>query len=101
MIAQCFYSNKLMLIMDEPSSALDPVAERDFNQRVSELSRNKLVIFVTHRLSTVHMADYIYVIDEGKICDEGSHEELVKKEGIYRQMWNMQLEKYGSIEAME
>ena len=101
MLAQCFYSNKLMLIMDEPSSALDPVAERDFNQRVSELSRNKLVLFVTHRLSTVHMADYIYVIDEGKICDEGSHEELVKKEGIYRQMWNMQLEKYGSIEAME
>lgn len=97
MLAHCFYSNKLMLIMDEPSSALDPVAERDFNMQVSELSGDKLVVFVTHRLSTVHMADYIYVIDNGKICDEGSHEELVKKEGIYREMWNIQLEKYGSV----
>ena len=65
--------------------------------QVSELSGDKLVVFVTHRLSTVHMADYIYVIDNGKICDEGSHEELVKKEGIYREMWNIQLEKYGSV----
>lgn len=97
MLAHCFYSNKLMLIMDEPSSALDPVAERDYNMQVSELSGDKLVVFVTHRLSTVHMADYIYVIDNGKICDEGSHEELVKKEGIYREMWNIQLEKYGSV----
>lgn len=97
MLAQCFYSNNLMLIMDEPSSMLNPVAERDFNRRVSELSRNKLVLFVTHRLSTVHMADHIYVIDDGKICDEGSHEALLQKEGVYREMWNIQLENFGSV----
>lgn len=81
--------------MDEPSSALDPAAEREFNLKVFELSNAKLTIFVTHRLSTVHMADYIYVIDDGMLCDQGSHDQLLKRDGVYKEMWNIQLEKYG------
>jgi len=97
MLAHCFYSNKDMLVLDEPSSALDPMAEREFNLQVSQLSGDKLVVFVTHRLSTVHMADYIYVIDDGILCNQGSHEALMKVDGVYRDMWNIQAEKYGGL----
>lgn len=97
MLAHCFYSNKYMLIMDEPSSALDPASERAFNRQVAELAGDKLAVFVTHRLSTVHMADIIYVIEDGRLIGKGSHSELVGKEGVYRDMWRIQQEKYGSI----
>lgn len=97
MLAHCFYCNKSILVMDEPSSALDPVMEQAFNRQIAELSGDKLSIFVTHRLSTVHMADMIYVIEGGRLCDRGSHEELVRKGGIYADMWKIQLEKYGSV----
>ena len=80
--------------MDEPSSALDPMAERDFNNQVGEFSDGKLTVFVTHRLSTVHMANHIYVIDDGKICGHGTHDALMKTDGIYKKMWTIQAEKY-------
>jgi len=97
MLAHCFYSDKSILVMDEPSSALDPVAERDFNLKLAELSGTKLAIFVSHRLSTVHMADHIYVIENGSLCAQGSHDKLMHEQGIYQEMWNIQLEKYGNI----
>lgn len=96
MLAHCFYSEKSILVMDEPSSALDPAAEREFNGKVSELSDDKLIIFVTHRLSTVHMADYIYVIDNGRLVGQGEHDKLLSEEGVYKNMWEIQLKKYGS-----
>lgn len=97
MLAHCFYSDKPILVMDEPSSALDPVLERTFNRQVAELAEDRLAVFVTHRLSTVHMADMIYVIEDGRLCDMGRHEELVGRGGVYADMWRIQLEKYGSI----
>lgn len=97
MLAHCFYSNKPILVMDEPSSALDPVLERTFNRQVAELAGDRLAVFVTHRLSTVHMADMIYVIEDGRLCDMGRHEELVRRGGVYADMWRIQLEKYGNI----
>lgn len=95
MLSHCFYSEKTSIIMDEPSSALDPLAERNFNDQVETFSNGKLVVFVTHRLSTVHMAHLIYVINDGKICGVGAHEELVKENDVYRDMWRIQSEKYG------
>lgn len=95
MLSHCFYSEKTSIIMDEPSSALDPLAERNFNDQVGTFSNGKLVVFVTHRLSTVHMAHLIYVINDGIICGVGSHEELAKGNDVYRDMWHIQSEKYG------
>lgn len=94
MLSYCFYSDKSLIIMDEPSSALDPVSERNFNKQIEELSEGKLTVFVTHRLSTVHMASRIYVIDDGKICDYGTHEELMQHDGVYKNMWTIQAQKY-------
>ena len=90
MLAHCFYSDKSVLVMDEPSSALDPAAEQAFNRQMAELAGDKLAVFVTHRLSTVRMSDTIYVIEEGRLCDKGTHEELAEKEGVYAQMWRIQ-----------
>lgn len=90
MLAHCYYSGRQTLVMDEPSSALDPIAEREFNRRISELSDDKTVIFVTHRLSTVHMAQRIYVVDRGRLAGQGSHERLLKENGLYRELWNAQ-----------
>ena len=90
MLAHCFYSDKSVLVMDEPSSALDPAAEQAFNRQMAELAGDKLAVFVTHRLSTVRMADTIYVIEDGRLCDRGTHEELAEKEGVYAQMWRIQ-----------
>jgi len=95
MLAHCFYSEKKLLIMDEPSSALDPIAEKNFNMQIAELAHDKLAVFVTHRHSTVNMADVIYVIDNGKLCDIGTHQQLLNKEGVYKEMWNIQTLKYG------
>lgn len=83
--------------MDEPSSALDPVLEQAFNRQVRELAEDKLVVFVTHRLSTVHMADMIYVIEDGRLCEKGKHEELISQNGVYGEMWRIQREKYSSV----
>ena len=94
MLAYCFYSGKSPIVMDEPSSALDPKAEHEFNNQVADLSDDKISIFVTHRLSTVYMVNQIYVIDDGKLCAQGTHEELMKKGGLYREMWDVQAEKY-------
>ncbi len=95
MLSYCFYSDKSLIIMDEPSSALDPKAEADFNHQLDNLSKGKTVIFVTHRLSTVHMANQIIVLKNGQICDSGNHKELLKKDGPYRDMWLIQEERYG------
>lgn len=94
MLANCFYSNRPVIVMDEPSSALDPIAERELNLRIAELSEDKLAIFITHRLSTVHMAEKIYVLDNGCIVGQGTHEELLAETGIYRDMWQAQITRY-------
>ena len=96
LLAYCFYSEKSLLVMDEPSSALDPTAERNFNLQLAELADNKLAVFVTHRLTTVHMASYIIsVLQDGVISAKGTHDQLVSQEGIYKQMWTIQAKKYG------
>ena len=81
------------LILDEPSSALDPVAEYNFNKILLEASGGKTVIFISHRLSTTQIADRIVMIENGEIIESGTHQEL-KKNGKYSVMFNMQAEKY-------
>ena len=80
--------------MDEPSSALDPVAEYELNQSILKYAEGKTVIFISHRLSTTRMADRIYMFDSGKLCEVGSHDELMARNGKYAEMFNLQAEKY-------
>ncbi|MDE6506149.1 MAG: ABC transporter ATP-binding protein, partial [Eubacterium sp.] len=82
------------VIMDEPSANLDPVAEYNLNKAMMEAAENKTVIFISHRLSTTRNADRIYVMENGEIVENGSHEELMKQNGKYAYMFNLQAEKY-------
>ena len=93
-IARVFARPYELWIMDEPSSALDPVAEYELNQSILKYAEGKTVIFISHRLSTTRMADRIYMFDSGKLCEVGSHDELMARNGKYAEMFNLQAEKY-------
>lgn len=93
-VSRAFYKNCPYVIMDEPSANLDPVAEYNLNKAMMEAAENKTVIFISHRLSTTRNADRIYVMENGEIVENGSHEELMKQNGKYAYMFNLQAEKY-------
>lgn len=83
-----------MVILDEPSSALDPLAEYQLNKTVTELAGDKTVIIISHRLSTTRFVDKIYMLEDGKIVESGTHDNLLKQDGKYAQMFRLQAQKY-------
>lgn len=93
-IARIFAKECSCVILDEPSSALDPISEYNLNQTMMTLSDHKTVIFISHRLSTTCMADRIIMMENGEIIEEGSHDELMEMNGKYAEMFNKQAEKY-------
>lgn len=98
-IARIFPRNCNMVILDEPSSALDPISEYNVNQSMLEAAKDKTVVFISHRLSTTRNADRIIMLADGEIIEEGSHDELMKLNGKYAHMFNMQAEKYRQEQA--
>lgn len=87
-------NSKDIAILDEPSSALDPMAEYTLNKNMLENASNRAVILISHRLSTTKDADRIILLEKGRIAEEGSHCELLEKNGKYAQMWRVQAERY-------
>ena len=83
-----------ILILDEPTAALDAFAEQDVFSRFAELTADRTAIFISHRFSTVRMADRILVLQEGEIVEQGSHEQLLAEDGRYARMFNTQAERY-------
>lgn len=96
-IARAFYKDAGMLILDEPSSALDPIAEYQLNKAMLKAAAHKTVIFISHRLSTTRNADRIFMLEQGEIIEEGSHEELIRIDGKYAAMWRVQAGKYVNL----
>jgi ATP-binding cassette, subfamily B, bacterial len=90
-LARAFYRDAEIVILDEPTSDIDPLAEYDIFARFRELARDKIVILVTHRLYNLKVADRIIVMDEGRVAEQGSHEELMSREGLYFKMFEKQL----------
>lgn len=93
-IARVFPRNCQVVILDEPSSALDPVSEYKVNQSMLEAAKDKTVLFISHRLSTTKAADRIIMLENGSVIEEGSHEQLMRLEGKYAKMFRMQAESY-------
>ena len=92
-IARAAYRNRDFIILDEPTSNLDPLAEADIFKKYLALSKDKTVIFVTHRVSAASLADRIVVFDGGKVTQDGTHGDLVK-EGLYARLYNEQAKWY-------
>lgn len=93
-IARAFYKNCPYVILDEPSANLDPVAEYNLNQAMLNAAKDKTVVFISHRLSTTVNADRIYVMENGRVIESGSHSELMALNATYAKMFNLQAEKY-------
>lgn len=93
-ISRAFYKDADILIMDEPSSALDPIAEYELNKAMQTAAKGKTVFYISHRLSTTRDADRIIMLEKGRIIEEGTHEELLTLGGKYCEMWNAQAGKY-------
>ncbi len=96
-ISRVFYKDAGLMILDEPSSALDPIAEYQLNHAMLEATGDKTVIFISHRLSTTRIADRIIMLEKGKIVEQGSHEELLAMKGKYAQMWKVQAGAYITV----
>lgn len=73
-----------VIVLDEATANVDPENEKDLLEAIQELTQDKTVIMIAHRLKTVRNADCIFVVDGGKIVQQGTHDELVKQDGIYR-----------------
>ena len=93
-IARAFFRNAPVIILDEPSSALDPKAEFDLFNRFHELTKGRTAILISHRLSTVKMVDRIYVLDNGMIIESGNHDSLIKQDGEYAKLFSIQAHYY-------
>ncbi|MBR3635957.1 MAG: ABC transporter ATP-binding protein [Lachnospiraceae bacterium] len=95
-ISRVFLNNedRAVSILDEPSSALDPVSEYKLNKNLIDNAENDTVIFISHRLSTTRMADRIYLFEKGSIIEQGNHEQLMELNGRYREMFDRQARNY-------
>lgn len=93
-LARAFFRNAPILILDEPTASIDAKSEAEIFEKVENLSKDKTVIIISHRFSTVRNADKVYVIDKGRITEQGSHEQLMKTDGQYAAMFKLQAKGY-------
>ncbi|MDE5803134.1 MAG: ABC transporter ATP-binding protein/permease [Lachnospiraceae bacterium] len=100
-IARVFARKPDVVILDEPSSALDPIAEYNMYKNMLDATESETVIFISHRLSATRDADRIYMFENGTVIEQGSHSELMKLDGKYARMWKMQAQNYLVEEVAE
>jgi ATP-binding cassette subfamily B protein len=93
-LARAYMRDAQLLILDEPTAALDARAEYEVFKRFSELVGNRMAVIISHRFSTVRMADRILVLNEGMIVEDGSHEALVARKGLYAELFALQAQGY-------
>jgi ATP-binding cassette subfamily B protein len=94
-----FAADTPFIILDEPSSALDPIAEHKMFSNMMSASEGKSVIFISHRLSSAVDADRIYLMEHGRVIEEGTHASLMEQGGKYAEMFRMQAENYSLEEV--
>ena len=93
-LSRAFMRDAQILILDEPTAALDALAEYEVYRRFADLVASKTAIFISHRFSTVRVADHILVLQQGRLIEEGSHDQLMTLDGQYAAMFSVQAEPY-------
>jgi ATP-binding cassette subfamily B protein len=94
LLAKAMYKDGPVLILDEPTSALDPIAESRIYEEYNQMASNKTAVFISHRLASTKFCDRILFLDGGRIVEEGSHDQLMKKGGKYREIFDIQSHYY-------
>lgn len=92
--ARAFMEDKPIMVFDEPSSALDPIAESQLFESIRKAKEGKILFFISHRLSSVQGANQIFVLRNGRIVERGTHQELMEAKGEYEKMYQMQAKNY-------
>jgi ATP-binding cassette, subfamily B, bacterial len=93
-LGRAYMRDAQLLILDEPTAALDARAEFGVFQRFSELTEGKMAVLISHRFSTVRMADRILVLEHGRVLEEGTHDQLLALSGRYAELFNLQAAGY-------
>lgn len=93
-LSRAFLRDAQIIVLDEPTSAIDAKAEFAFFQRFRKLAKNRATVLISHRLSTVRLADNIYVLADGRLSENGTHEQLLVRDGVYAQLFETQARQY-------
>ncbi len=93
-LSRAYFRQAQLLILDEPSSALDPLAEAEMIRSFREVIGKRSALIISHRLSTVQLADRIYVLDDGQVVEQGTHQELLQRDGHYTKLYSSQAAHY-------
>jgi ABC-type multidrug transport system fused ATPase/permease subunit len=96
MLARAIYKEAPLIILDEPTAALDPIAEQEMYLKYNDLTKNRTAIYISHRLSSTRFCDRIILLDQGTIAESGTHDELMKLSGKYKQLFEIQSQYYKS-----
>ena len=94
MLARALYKDGPILLLDEPTAALDPLAEHDIYQKYNEMTAGKTAVFISHRLASTRFCDRILFLSEGKVKEEGTHSQLIELGGEYAQLFEVQSRYY-------
>lgn len=95
-LARMIYRDKNFVVLDEPTSMIDPIYERDFFDTIKEIIKNKTAIIITHKLQSIKFVDKVILMEDGKINDIDTHYNLLEKSDLYRNLWNARVEVYNS-----
>ena len=93
-IARALYKDAPVVILDEPTAALDPVSEYEIYSRFGEMTAGKTSVYISHRMSSCRFCDVVFVFDGGTIVQQGSHEALLAQDGLYSRLWQAQAQYY-------
>ena len=96
LLARALYKNSSILILDEPTAAIDPISESILYNKYSDLFKNKTAIFISHRLASTQFCDRIFYMQSGQILEVGTHDELLALNGEYKRLYDVQSQYYRS-----
>ena len=94
MLARALYKNAPVIVLDEPTAALDPIAEAEMYEKYSEMTRGKSSIYISHRLASTRFCDRIILLEKNRITEEGTHDELLARGGRYAELFEVQSKYY-------
>ena len=99
LLARAMYKSSPIMLLDEPTAALDPIAESEIYHKYNQISEGKTTVFISHRLASTNFCNRIILIEDGAICEEGTHRELLDKKGKYYNLFEMQAKYYREEES--